>query len=89
MINCSNKHWELGTDADGREYRKRRSDGYTEYKLDKAVANRVKELRLGLNGSKISSWRVISISVTGIECQMTGKDLCRLTQWTLGEEWDD
>jgi hypothetical protein len=67
------------------------SNGHTwgEFKLDPVVAQRIKELRLGLNGSPVCSWRVIAIRVTGHEDQMTGSELCRLAQWTLGEEWDE
>ena len=59
------------------------------YKLDSVIAERVKELRLGLNGSRSHSWRALSIQVTGFECQMTGSDLCKAAMGTLGEEWED
>lgn len=60
-----------------------------EYKLDHVIAYRIKELRLGLNGCNEHSWRAISILITGKEDGYTGQQLCRLAQWTLGEEWED
>lgn len=63
----------------------------TAYKLDPVIAQRIKELRLGLNGCRIHSWRALALRVTGFEDQMTGSELERLAQWTLGdsdEEWD-
>lgn len=65
-----------------------RSVGDTiEYQLDLIIAQRIKELKLGLNGCKIHSWRALAREVTGYECQMTGNDLERLAMWTLNEEW--
>jgi hypothetical protein len=64
---------------------------WTEYKLHPTVAKLIKELRCGLNGNGKHSWRAIAIKIVGFECQMTGKDLCRIAKWTLGEEhleWD-
>lgn len=84
-----NPYWEEGTDLDGRVFNRRIDDGYTEYKLDVIIANRIKELRLGLNGNKQHSYRALAIQVNGVECQMTGQDLCRLAEWTLNEEWND
>lgn len=78
-------------DPVGREYREfTNPDGHTwrEYKLDERVAKIVKELRLGL-GCNVHSWRAVAIRVVGWECQMTGKDLSRLAQWTLDEEWEN
>lgn len=57
-----------------------------EYKLDLVIAQRVKELKLGLNGCRRHSGRALAIQVTGMECQHTGKELSRLSQWTLQEE---
>jgi len=62
---------------------------WTEYKLHPDVAKLVKELRLGLNGNGRHSWRAVAIKITGFECQLTGKELCRLAQWTLDEDWDE
>lgn len=59
-----------------------------EYKLDLVIAQRIKELRLGLNGCNEHSWRALAMTVTGYEDQITGIDLCRLAMWTLGEEWE-
>jgi len=63
-------------------------DDGTEYQLDPVIAQRIKELKLGLNGCRRHSWRALAIKVCGFECQMTGSELSRLAQWTLGEEWD-
>lgn len=60
-----------------------------EYKLDPVIARRVMELKLGLNGCRQHSWRALAIQVAGVECQMTGKDLHRLAEWTLGSEWPE
>lgn len=59
-----------------------------EFQLDPVIALRIKELRLGHNGNRVHSWRALAIKVTGYECQMTGSDLERLAQWTLGEDWE-
>ena len=58
-------------------------------KLDPVIAQRIKELCLGLNGERRHSWRVLAMKVTGYECQLTGSDLESIAQWTLGENWDD
>lgn len=84
-----NKFWTEGTDKSGRIFSRRIDDGFTEYQLDLTIAQRIKELRLGLNGMNMHSWRAIAIECTGYEDQMTGKDLCRLAAWTLGEDWDE
>lgn len=57
----------------------------TAYMLDPVIAQRIKELRCG---PVKHSWRMIAIKVTGFEDQHTGMELCRLAQWTLGEEWE-
>lgn len=59
--------------------------GTDEYQLDHVIARRVKELKLGLNGCNVHSWRALAIKVTGYEDQMTGSDLERLACWTLAE----
>ena len=84
-----NKYWTLGVDDNGWEYYERISDKYREYKLDPIIANRIKELRLGLNGCGSHSWRALAIRVTGYEDQMTGSDLEKLAEWTLDEEFSD
>lgn len=58
-------------------------------KLDLVIAQRIKELRLGLDGSKRHSYRALAIKCTGIEDQHTGSHLCQLAQYTLKEEWID
>lgn len=60
-----------------------------QHKLDSVIANRIKELKLGLNGERQHSWRALSQKVSGYECQITGSDLCNIAQWTLGEEWNE
>jgi hypothetical protein len=74
--------WTTGKDNYGRIYRER-SDGYREYQLNPEVAELV------LNIKSYSTWRSLSIAVTGFECQMTGRDLERLAKWTLGKEEDE
>lgn len=76
----SDPYWKNGVDAGNWEYRERIEDGYREYKLDIDIAKRIIELR------KTHSWRALAIKVTGVECQITGKDLERLACWTLGLE---
>lgn len=56
--------------------------------MDPFIARRIKDMRLGLNGRNVHSWRAVSIRVTGRECQMTGKELCQIAQEVLGEEWE-
>lgn len=57
---------------------------YHEYMMDRIVAKRVYHLRCGKHGNNIHSWRAVAIAITGIECQYTGKELCRIAEWTLG-----
>ena len=64
------------------------SSGSKMYELDPVIAQRVKELRLGL-GCNVHTWRASALRVTGFECQMTGQDLCKAAMGTLGEEWED
>jgi len=59
-----------------------------QYKLDPIIAQRVKELRLGLNGNRVHSWRALACKVIGWECQHTGSELETLAQWTLDEHWE-
>lgn len=63
--------------------------GYHMYKIDPTIAQRIKELRLGLGVENRHSWRALSIRITGFECQMTGKDLCQAAMLTLGENWNE
>lgn len=84
----SNKYWKEDTcPYTGRKRRYRLDDpSYVEYHLDRKIAERIKEIKL--DGC---SWRSMAIRVVGFEDQMTGKDLCRLAAWTLGEDehdWD-
>lgn len=59
----------------------------TDFPLDSVIAMRIMELRLGLNENSRHTWKAISIAVCGYECQMNGKELCRLAKWSLGTQW--
>jgi len=77
--------WTTGFDSNGREFVKR-SDGYTEYKMDKNIARIILDKATGINGELQHSHRSLSIAVTGSECQHTGQELARIAAWTLDEE---
>ena len=57
-----------------------------QYQLDPVIAQRIKELRLGLKGCNVHSWRALALRVTGFEDQMTGSDLESLACWSLPDE---
>lgn len=59
------------------------------YEIDKVIANRIKQLILGLDGEPRHTWRALAIRIVGYECQITGKDLSQVAQFTLKEDWDD
>jgi hypothetical protein len=67
----------------GREYRE--GGLCREYKLHPDVAELVKRLHLGSDGYSFHTPREIAIQVLGIGCQLSGQDLIRLSNWTLGD----
>ena len=58
-----------------------------EYKLDPVIAQRIYDMYVGQKGLRQHSYRAISRSVIGYECQKSGEDLLRFAYWTLGREW--
>ena len=59
---------------------------WTEYKMDPKIARIILDMKDGLNGCRLHSWRALSIEVTGMEDQIMGQELERIARWTLGEE---
>lgn len=82
----SPKYWKIDTDSSGRVYAERTKDQLRLYQLDPVVAKRIKDLRTGADEHYVHTWRAIAMVVAGFEDQYTGKELCELAAWTLGEE---